>query len=234
VATVGEIQTIIEENTGRDDKSAVIQQRILDAILEIQRRDNHYFMEVSEKFEDLIVDQQIYPFSASDLTNTYRDITNIYLLDSDGTWTKDSPLELLSLEEAKYFWNADDEGDPEAYSFVFNSVHVWPPKPQDATQDLFFDGYTFLPVLSFPAGTNELTEQFPDLVEAWATWKFYAKLPHANEEADFWQRIAKPLYEDLVTYSISRRLRGKTVIKIRTTPRQVSGRRRGTRPFGGR
>jgi len=117
---------------------------------------------------------------------------------------------------------------------VSNALHVWPPKPQDATKDLWFDGYQFLPVLSFPAGTNELTEQFPDLVEAWATWKFYAKLPHASEEAQFWQTIAKPLYEDLVTYSVSRRLRGKTVIKIRTTPRQVSGTRRGSRPFGGR
>jgi len=83
MATVGAIQTIIEENTGRDDKSAVIQQRILDALQELQRRDNHYFMEVSEKFDDLIVDQQIYTFASSDLTNTYRDITNIYLLDTD-------------------------------------------------------------------------------------------------------------------------------------------------------
>lgn len=234
MATFGAIQTIIEENTGRDDKSTVIQARITDAVQEIQRKDNHYFMEVSEKYEDVIVDQQKYPFSSSDISNDYRDITNLWSLDSAGLWKKDS-LELMPLEEARFRWDADAEGDPEAYSLVADSIWIWPPKPQDATRDLWFDGYQYLASFSFPAGTNELSQKFPDLVEAWATWRFYAKLPNASEEAEFWGKLAIVLYEDLVTYSNSRRLKGKTVMKVRTTPRMVhGGDSRGARPFGGR
>lgn len=230
MATVGAIQTTIEQTTGRDDKSTVIQARILEAINEIQRRGNHYFME-DTKALDLVVDQQQYTPGVGIASATFKDISAIWTLDSDGNWDHD-PLENLSFEEARQKYQADDEGDPEAYTFWRDKIYVWPPKPQDATKDIHVEQYVFLAALTFPSGTNELTGTWPDLVEAWATWKFYAKLPGAEEQARFWQPIAEIEYLKLVDYSHKKHLGGKHVLRVFTSPKLRSRSR--ALPFGGR
>lgn len=235
MASVDDIQTRIEQITGRDDKSTRIQTRILGAINEIQRRNNHYFMEEAESI-DLVADQQTYVF-ADELTATYKDLRNIWLLDSDGAWNED-PLEKITMEEARQRWSYDDEGDPEAYSIFKETIYVWPPEPQDADKDLHVEFYKYLDVLEFAQSptedSNELTTRWDDLIEAWATWKFYTELPgdSAGEEAKRWMSIALSFYEELIKYSNTIRLKDKGVMKVRTSPRQVDKSRR--LPFGGR
>ena len=226
MATFAGIVTQVEENTGRDDKTAVIQTRVTQALNEIQRRGTHYFMEELAT-RVLVVNEQDYS-----VPSDFKDIKNIYLLEADGTWTKDRPLDQWSLEEGRFEFNADDTGDPVAYTIFRKAIWVWPPKPQDAAKKLHLEYYKFIDPIT-GAQTNELTLVWPDLVEAWATWKFYSGLPHAVEEASFWQKMAGGLYADLTVYSNQYRLRGKVVMKVRTTPRMVSGRRQG-RVFGGR
>lgn len=235
MATAGTLQTRIENITGRDDLSTRIQTRILGAILEIQRRHNHYFMEFIED-EPMVQNQQEYPLIAG-LTADYKDLKNIYRVDTSGsitTWDDGDPLDMYTFEEARHKWNADDEGDPEAYTLFNEIVYVWPPRPQVTTKSLRIEGYEFLTALTFPNGTNILTTRWDDLIEAWATWRFYLELPgeRADEEATRWGRIAVELNESLTKFSNSYRLKDKGVMKIRTSPRQVLG--KPGRPFGGR
>lgn len=226
MATYAEIVTQVEENTGRDDKTAIIQTRVTEALQQIQRRGTHYFMEELAT-RPLVVDEQDY-----DVPLDFKDIKNIYLLEADNTWTSDRPLDQWSFEEGRMEYNADDEGDPVAYTIFRKGIWVWPPKPQDTAKKLHLEYYKFLATIT-GASSNELTTVWPDLVEAWATWKFYSGLPHAVEEAQFWQKQAGVLYDDLKVYSNQYRIRGKVVMKVRSTPRMISGRRK-SRVFGGR
>lgn len=232
MATVGAIQTRIEDITGRDDLSSRIQTRILGAIKEIQRRNNHYWSEESEDI-DIVADQQTYVL-ADELMASYKDLINVWLLDSDGLWNT-TPLKKYTMEEARHEWNADDEGDPEAYTLFKETIYVWPPKPQDATKDLRIEFYKYLTVLSFPSGTDTITADWDDLVEAWATWKLYKELPGemSSEEAKRWEEIALGFYEQLQNFSNTKRMKDKTVMKVRTSPKEYRS-QRNRRPFGGR
>ena len=214
MASFDTIVTNIITITGRSDKQTLIESTLTASITEIQRRDNHYFMEEIVT-RDIVVDTQDY-----DLPSDFKDMKNIYLVDSDGTWQPD-PLEQLSFEEARQLYNADDEGEPRAFTIFRTAFFVWPPKPDDDTQDLFLEYYKFLATIS-GSQSNELTNTWENLVEAWTTWRFYMKLPNAHEEALAWEKLARPLYEDLVTYSNQKRLKGKYGMKIRTGPRQVT------------
>jgi len=214
MATFDAIVANIITITGRSDKQVLIESTLTASLKELQRRDNHYFMEEIAT-RDLVIDQQDY-----DLPSDFKDMVNVYRLDEDGSWRTD-PLDQLSFEEARNLWNVDDEGEPEAYTIFRDAFFVWPPKPDDDTQDLHLEYYKFLPDL-VGGQSNELTVTWEDLVEAWATWRFYKKLPNAHDEALVWQELARPLYEDLVTYSNQKRLKGKYGMKIRTGPRQVN------------
>lgn len=228
MANINTIVSTIEATTGRSDKTTEIQAAVAQALLEIQRRDNHYFME-EIAVRDLVIDKQDYDFPAD-----MKDLKNIYLLDSDGTWSRD-PLTQLSFEEARVIYQVDDDGEPEAYTIFRDAFFVWPPKPDDATQDLHLEYYKFLTVIT-GTQSNEITNRWQDLVEAWATWRFYKTLPNADEEAVRWEGLARPLYEDLVTYSVQRRIKGKWGMRIRTGTRLVSAlprRRRFDQEFGG-
>ncbi len=214
MATFDGIVANIITITGRSDKQTLIENTLTASLREIQRRDNHYFMEEIAT-RDLVLDRQDY-----DLPADFKDMINIYRLDSDGTWHED-PLSQMSFEEARYIWNDDDTGEPFAFTIFRDAFFVWPPKPDDDTQDLQLIYYKFLADIT--AGqSNELTTVWENLTEAWTTWRFYMKLPNAQEEAAHWQQLARPLYEDLVTYSNQKRLKGKYGMKIRTGPRMVS------------
>ena len=222
--TFTDIVNRIIETTGRSDKSSTIQGRVTDSLLEIQRLHNHYFAEQLST-TPIVVDQQDYA-----VPTDFKDIKNLYLQSSDGTWGRD-PLPKLTMEFAREKYNADDTGDPEGYTVYRSAIFVWPPKPKDDTKKLLLEYWKFLAAIS-GTSTNELTITWPDLVEAWATWKFYAKLPAAEEQAKFWQAMAFAQQMELVKYTNDQRLKTKTVMPIRTSPRERDRSR--FLPFGGR
>lgn len=225
MATFTDIVNRIIESTGRSDKQTTIEGRAGDAITEIQRLHNHYFMEEIAT-RALVVDADDY-----DVPTDFKDPINVWLIDSTGAWGQ-KPIEFLSLEEGRFRWNVTDEGDPEAYSVYRRSLFVWPPKPKDATKSLLLEYYKFLPTIS-GSQSNELTITWPDLIEAWATWKFYSKLPNAEDQATFWQKQAEPQFAELKGYSNRYRMKSATRMKVRTTPTQTQ-RPRGAIVFGGR
>jgi hypothetical protein len=226
MATVNQIQARIEETTGRADKATIIQERILDSILEIQREGNHYFMEEITT-RSLVVDRQDYL-----LPTDYHDIASVWLIDANSLWSQ-TPLEPLIFEEARRKYASDDEGSPEAYTIWRQAIFVWPPKPQLITEKLHLDYYKYLTVMDFDGSdSNEITAQWGDLVEAWATFMFYAKLPGSEEQAAFWKAIADPLYARLVKTSHSYHMQNKVVMKVFDSPKLKS--KTTARAFGGR
>ena len=226
MATFAEIVTRVELNTGRSDKTTVIQTRLTDTLQELQRLQNRYFMEeIATRL--LVEDQQDYKVPAD-----FKDIKNIYLLETDATWGND-PLDKWTMEEGRQRFNADDTGDPTGYSVYREGIWVWPPKPDAAAalKKLHLEYFKYLAVIT-GAGSNELTLRWPDLVETWTTWKFYSKLPNSNEEAIFWRDQALIMEKDLTKYSNDYRMKAKVVMRVRTSPRQRD--LSSARPFGGR
>ena len=231
MANIDDIRATIIATTGRSDKQSVIEDRIQQAIIDIQRQGNHYFMEDTATIA-IVVDQPEYTPTVGLMNSTFKEVSAIWSVDVDGLWDQ-SPIESLGLEEAREKYNADDEGETQAYTFWRGKILVWPPKPQDDTRDLLVEQYVFLPTLAFDAmASNEITATWPDLLEAWATWRFYSKLPNAQDEAKFWKPIADEEYLKLVQYSHKKHLQGKHVLKYFTSPKLRSRAR--ALPFGGR
>lgn len=224
MATVAQIETRVINNTGRDDLTSRIADAVQDAMLQMQRKGNHYFMEeVSERL--LIVDRQDYS-----VPTDFKDAGDFYLLDSNGEVIL-PPLEQISFEEGQERWGMLTKGDPEAYSLYRGALWVWPPKPQDNTKELRLGYYKFLPTIS-GSTSNELTASWADLVVTWATAWFYAQLPNAEKQSEFWFKLAAPMYDELVRFSNSKKLKNKVVLRPRTSPRMRDRRMR--RVFGGR
>lgn len=225
MATVTQIETRVTDNTGRDDLASRIAAAVQDALLQIQRKGNHYFMEeVSERA--LVLNQQDYS-----VPSDFKDAGDFYLLDVNGEVVL-PPLEQISFEEGQENYGMLQKGDPEKYSLYRGALWVWPPLPQDvAGKKLRLGYYKFLAAVA-GAQSNELTIRWSELVTSWATAWFYAQLPNAEKLSEFWFSLATTLYDELVRFSTSSKLKNKVVLRPRTSPRMRDNRRR--RIFGGR
>lgn len=225
MATFADIATRVVQNTGRDDKQTQIEDRVKDSMKEIQRLHNLYFMEEIAT-RALVVDRQDY-----DVPADFKDVNTFWAKDTAGEFIK-PPLLQFTFEEAREKYSKDDGGTPEAFTIYRAALFVWPPKPKSASETLHLEYYKFLPDIS-GGSSNELTINWADLVESWATWQFYAKLPNANDEADFWQKLAQLKFQELVKFSNAKKLKNKIGMRISDSPRLVPKNRLG-RPFGGR
>lgn len=224
MATIADIETRVSGYTGRDDLASRIATAVQDAIVQIQRKGNHYFMEeVAER--SLVVNRQDYA-----VPSDFKDAGDFYLLEANGEVNL-PPLEQISFEEGQENFGMLRQGDPEKYSLYRGALWVWPPKPQDAAKKLRLGYYKFLPTIS-GGSSNELTTQWPDLVTTWATAWFYAQLPNAEKQSEFWFKLAAPTYEELVRFSNAKKLKNKVVLRPRTSPRMRDIRT--SRVFGGR
>lgn len=224
MATVTQIEQRVQDITGRDDLAARIVTAVQDALLELQRKGNHYFMEeVSERA--LVVDRQDYIVPLD-----FKDAGTFYLLDANGELVL-PPLEQISMEEGHEQFGKLDKGSPEKYTLYRGALWVWPPKPQLITEKLRLEYFKFLPTIS-GGQSNELTTNWSDLVTAEATWQFYSQLPNAEKQATFWKGVTDVKYAQLERFSGLKKLKGKVVMRPRTSPRLRDTRR--NRIFGGR
>lgn len=224
MATVTQIEQRVQDSTGRDDLSARIATAVQDALLEIQRKGNHYFLEEMAE-RALVVDRQDY-----NVPSDFKDVGTFYLLDANGELVL-PPLEQISMEEGHEEFGRLDKGSPEKFTIYRGALWVWPPKPQLITEKLRLEYFKFLAAIS-GGSSNELTVNWSDLVTAEATWQFYSQLPNAEKQATFWKGVADVKYAQLERFSGLKKLKGKVVMRPRTSPRLRDTRR--NRIFGGR
>lgn len=224
MATVTQIEQRVQDSTGRDDLSARIATAVQDALLEIQRKGNHYFLEEMAE-RALVVDRQDY-----NVPSDFKDVGTFYLLDANGELVL-PPLEQISMEEGHEEFGRLDKGSPEKFTIYRGALWVWPPKPQLTTEKLRLEYFKFLAAIS-GGSSNELTVNWSDLVTAEATWQFYSQLPNAEKQATFWKGVADVKYAQLERFSGLKKLKGKVVMRPRTSPRLRDTRR--NRIFGGR
>jgi len=199
--SLSDIRTHVAENVNRDDvpdtSGGKIDRWINDVQRQICRVYNFPFME-TEATSSTVDEQRSYSLpdgSGTDLR--FKAEINCELINSENGRVKLTKAHKQDIENKSEYADLDDKGVPRHYAIQNNQIHLYhkPDHSQnnDTAWTINFEYYGYLADLSTDAGTNDLIDDYPEVVEAGATaralkWAGTEGAEAEGKTADSWER----------------------------------------------
>lgn len=136
-----------------------------------------------------------------------EDIVSIF---KDNQWTE---LEYVSWEDVRKDFQTGNQGQPQQWLVEQNILNVWP--VPDNSYTIQFDYWKFLPDLIAGGSSNLMLDNYPEILESWATAKAFMKL-REFEDAKEWMGMFEMQLRELVVANVDRELPDEMVIRPRS------------------
>jgi hypothetical protein len=196
---LSDIRTRVANNIDRDDipdtAAGLIDRWINDAQRRVCRAHNFTFME-SEADTTLVVDQRNYSLptgSASALR--FKSEISMEIILTNSHRQKLKRIFKQDAEKREEFTDTTGSGTPRSYAIQKGQIYLYPKPNKALTMNIEY--YGFLATLSTDAGTNDLMDDYPEVVEALAT-AFGFRYVYEEERADFWENKAMALVQEMI------------------------------------
>ncbi len=194
--TLSDIRTRVAANINRDDipdtGGGLIDRWINDAQRRICRAHNFTFME-SEADTTLVVDQRNYGLPTSSLR--FKTEISLEIISSNNDRQRLKRIFKQDAEKRDEFISTTKSGTPRNYSIQKGQIYLYPKPATALTMNLEY--YGFLADLSTDAGTNDLLDNYPEVVETLAT-AFGLRYALEEERADYWESKAQAMVLEMV------------------------------------
>jgi|GEM_PF-2601093 len=201
---LSDIRTRIATNINRDDvpdtAGGLIDRWINDAQRRICRSHNFAFME-SEADTTLVVDQRNYALpdaSGSDLR--FKVEISLEIIAASGDRHRLKRIFKQDAEKRDEYISTTKSGTPRHYSLQKGQIYLYPRPGTALTMNLEY--YGFLDDLSSDTDTNDLIDDYPEVVEALAT-AFGYRYVFEEERANYWEQKATALVNEMIKESQS-------------------------------
>ena len=194
-----DIRTRVANNVNRDDipdtAGGLIDRWVNDAQRRICRAHNFSFME-SEADTTLVVDQRNYALptgSGSDLR--FKAEISLEIISAGNDRLRLKRIFKQDAERKGEFVSTTKSGTPRKYAIQKGQIYLYPLPGTALSMNLEYYGY--LDDLSADTDTNDLVDDYPDMVEYLAT---SSALRYALEEerADYWESKATALMKEMI------------------------------------
>ncbi len=196
---LSDIRTRVAENINRNDipdtAAGLIDRWVNDAQRRICRAHNFTFME-AEANTTLVVGQRNYSLptaSGTDLRFKVEISLELYSADSERIQLK--RIFKQDAEKKTRFGGTDDTGTPSMYAIQKGQIYLYTTPDTALTMNLEY--YGFLDDLSADTDTNDLIDDYPEVVEALAT-AFGYRWAFEEERGDYWESKANALVSEMV------------------------------------
>lgn len=196
---LSDIRTRVANNIDRDDvpdtNGGLIDRWINDAQRRVCRAFNFAFME-SEAETTLVVSQRNYALptaSGSDLR--FKTEISLEIIGSDNNRIRLKRIFKQDAEWKDRFINVTDTETPRIYAIQKGQIYLYPIPNKALTMNLEY--YGFLDDLSSDSDTNELIDDYPEVVEALAT-AFGYRFVFEEERSDYWESKANALVQEMI------------------------------------
>ena len=193
---LSDIRTRVAGNINRDDipdtAGGLIDRWINDAQRRICRAHNFTFME-SEADTTLVVDQRNYGLPTSSLR--FKTEISLEIIGSNNDRQQLKRIFKQDAEKRDEFISTTKSGTPRNYSIQKGQIYLYPKPATALTMNLEY--YGFLADLSTDAGTNDLLDNYPEVVETLAT-AFGLRYALEEERADYWESKAQAMVLEMV------------------------------------
>lgn len=234
--TLSDLRTRVANNIDRDDvpdtAGGLIDRWINDAQRRVCRAHNFAFMEahVTRDTSDETRAYSLPTAGDSDWTEIdsgtvlrYRAEINCELINSDSYRVPLTKKYKQDIEDDPRYRDTEGYGTPKCYSMQNGKLHLEPPPNHSSNSDeawtIDFEYYGFLADLSSDSDNNDLTNNYPDVVEAFATsCAFRYVLEFDTGKA--WERDGIDLVNEMVIED-NRNKHGN--IEVGMQPRRGSG-----------
>lgn len=147
--------------------------------------------------------------NVEDLPTDFKseDIVSIY---KDNAWHE---LDYVSWDDVRKDMQTLTQGQPKQWLVEQNTLVLWP--IPDATYTVQLDYWKFLPDLVAAGLSNSLLDNYPEILESWATGKAFMKL-REFEDAKEWMALFDMQLRELVVANVDRELPDEMVIRPRS------------------
>jgi len=205
---LSDMRTRVSSIVNRDDVTdALLNQFINDAQRRICRGYNFSFME-SEATTSTVDEQRDYslPTASGDLR--FKTEISLELIDNENCRV---PLKRTTKQDAERkieYKDTDDVGTPRHYAIQRGQIYLFP-KPDHSDNDdtawtLNLEYYGFLDDLSGDSDTNDLLDNYPDVVEAVAVAIAFRYF-YEEERAEYWEGKASDMIADMIREDTDRK-----------------------------
>ncbi len=189
----------VATNINRDDipdtAGGLVDRWINDAQRRICRAHPFSFME-SEADTTLVVSQRNYALptgSGNDLR--FRNEISLEIISSGSDRIRLKRIFKQDAEKKTEFIDTTATGTPRKYSIQKGQIYLYPMPIAALTMNIEY--YGFLDDLSDDTDTNDLIDDYPDVVETLAT-SFGLRYALEEERADYWESKANALVQEMV------------------------------------
>lgn len=139
--------------------------------------------------------------------------------DENGVWILDSPTnsfsELDYMDSVDYRRIFDDVGRGFPTHYILDgSGNIMIRDVPDKTYSVVLDYWGYLTDVASGGATNVLIDNYPDILEAYGTWKAFSHLTEF-EDASIWKNIFEESLHDLVIANNERVLPDEMVLRLR-------------------
>lgn len=157
-------------------------------------------------------------FTAGDnieaLPSDFKDEDSVWFQEVVGSNTVWTEIDYAEWEDIRRKYDNTTRGTPQHYIVQKKNLIIWPIPRENYTIRL--DYYEYLDDLTDPgASTNDLLTDYPDVLEAYATYKAFRKL-REFDEALAWERIFDKEMSYLKAANAERVLPDEFVLRVRT------------------
>lgn len=197
--SLSDIRTRVANNIDRDDvpdsNGGLIDRWINDSQRRICRAYNFAFME-SEADTTLVIGQRNYALptaSGSDLR--FKTEISLEIIGSDGDRIRLKRIFKQDAEWKDRFISTTDTETPRNYAIQKGQIYLYPIPDKELTMNLEY--YGFLDDLSSDSDTNDLINDYPEVIEALAT-AFGYRFIFEEERADYWESKANGMVGEMI------------------------------------
>lgn len=197
---LSDIRTRVANNVNRDDipdtAAGLIDRWINDAQRRICRAHNFSFME-AEADTTLVVGQRNYALpSASGTDLRFKSEISLEIISAGGDRIRLNRIFKQDAEKDDSFISTTKTGTPRKYAIQKNQIYLYPIPATALSMNLEY--YGFMGDLSADTDTNDLIDDYPEVVEALAT-SFAYRYAFEEERANYWESKATAQVLEMVT-----------------------------------
>lgn len=145
------------------------------------------------------------------LPANFKDEDGVYILDS----STNTFIELEYMDYVDYRREYDDVNQAQPAHYMLDGAGniLLRPVP-DASYSVILDYWAYLADVVSGGASNDLIDDYPDIVEAYATWKAFSNFTEV-EDASTWKGIFEEALQDLVAANAERELPDEMVLRLR-------------------
>ncbi len=196
---LSDIRTRVATDINRDDvpdtAAGLIDRWINDAQRRICRAHPLSFME-TEADTTLVVDQRNYALPTGSGTDLrFRNEISLEIISAGSDRIRLKRIFKQDAEKKSEFISTTKTGTPRKYSIQKGQIYLYPTPSEALTMNIEY--YGFLADLSADTDTNDLIDDYPEVVEILAT-SFGLRYVQEEERADYWEGKATALVNEMI------------------------------------